>query len=345
MCCLPARKMTQVDIGWGNLAAKNTRVGLSIGARFGHQLLVFILQHVGKVVHALHERGQALQVNGGYRDPLLQLRNNLIGRGRAVAENASHRGAPLEKIRPCGRICDALVFPDIALHDQLAQLRAVHIRIGHKIAEKGCIGPAQRGLGLFGSHSVVCVGLKCSHDLQLRHQARVHANDFELIDLGRLTALGKGPVQLIQIYILAQPGGQGRAAGIGTAGCRVAPTARPAHAMVGKNEHIFVCREICDGPLDKINQGLSIRHIDLAQILYHLRVDVVQVIVLGHEIAARASPVSIALEGARETVDLGNDPYALARADALRLVQVYKDILLQDLIVGILVKHDCPGLS
>ena len=73
-------------------------------------------------------------------------------------------------------------------------------------------------------------------------------------------------------------------------------------------------------------------------------VTLLQVVIQRDIVAARAGPVAVAVEAALEAVDLGDDLDVLGRAGALHLVQVDVDVLLEDLIVGVLVEHDGPGV-
>ena len=50
-------------------------------------------------------------------------------------------------------------------------------------------------------------------------------------------------------------------------------------------------------------------------------------------------------KAAAVAVNLGDDLHPVGRADALGLVQIEVDVLFQYFVVGILVKHDQPGMS
>ena len=66
------------------------------------------------------------------------------------------------------------------------------------------------------------------------------------------------------------------------------------------------------------------------------RADPLQVVVLGHVVAPGVGPVAIAVEAAPEAVHLGNDLDPVAGADPLRLVEIDVDVLLQNLVVGVM---------
>ncbi len=99
------------------------------------------------------------------------------------------------------------------------------------------------------------------------------------------------------------------------------------------------------GPLDKVHERLTVGHVDFAQVLHHLRMDLIEVVILRDIVSPRGSPIAIALEAGTEAIHLRDDVDVLARADAFGFVQVEIDILLEHLIIGVLIEHDRPGLT
>ena len=162
----------------------------------------------------------------------------------------------------------------------------------------------------------------------------------------------RGPRQRVvdfrEIHLVAQRLRDRRAGIIAAAiasGRRIAPAARPAHAVVGEDQHVLVGRIAAHGPRNEVDQRVAAGHVDLAQVPHLLRADARQVTVLGDVVAPRAVPVAVAVEAAAVAIDLADDLHLVVGADQFRLVEIDEDILLQDLIVGILVEHDQPLLA
>ena len=114
--------------------------------------------------------------------------------------------------------------------------------------------------------------------------------------------------------------------------------------MVGHDQHVFVGRIILGGPDDELYQGVCVPHADLAQVHELLRTHALQIVVAGNVIAAGAGPIAVAGIAAAIAVYLGHNVDLFGRADALGFVEVNVNVLLQNFVVGILVKHDRPRL-
>jgi hypothetical protein len=107
---------------------------------------------------------------------------------------------------------------------------------------------------------------------------------------------------------------------------------------------VLVRRKLLDGPGHKIDQRSAIGHVHLAQVRCQLGTHPLQISILGDIEALGCRPVAVALVAGSIAVHLGHDVHALAGADALGLIQVDIDVLLQYLVVGILVEHHQPRL-
>ena len=273
-----------------------------------------------------------------------------ICRATACADTWEEAPKPEPPARQLGAglvIHDALVVLDVAVHDRTPQIGAGHVGILRQRIQETGVGPAERRLGFLRGHRVAGVRRQCAEDFELPHQAGVHPDQLELVQPGLAADVAERRIQIHQVQVAFKRLRERDVAVAAPVGRRiaVAPAARPAHAVVRQDQDILVGRVTLHGPGHEINQGAGIGHVDLAQVTYHLRLHPAEVVVLRHVKTAGPGPVPIALEPAFEPIHLGHDIHAIGGPHALGLVQIDVDVLLQDLVVGVLVEHHRPRLA
>ena len=173
-------KVAQVDVGRGQFVAEDGFVGLGVGARLRHGVLVHGVKRGDEGVQRGVEGSDAGQIDGGKGDVGGDGGGSL--RAREVADK--------------GRVFEAHVFINVRGDDVLAQLAAVHVRVGDELAQEGRIGPAQAGFELLGGDGVERMGGDGGEDLKLAHQAGVEPNHVEVVQASSgAPARGPHPAQ------------------------------------------------------------------------------------------------------------------------------------------------------
>ena len=115
--------------------------------------------------------------------------------------------------------------------------------------------------------------------------------------------------------------------------------------MIGHDQNVLVSGIGAGCPGDKIDQGLGLAHIDLAEILDQFGANAVEVVIVGDQVAAGGVPVAIAAETTAVAVKLAYDDDLVGRADHFSFVEVNEDVPFQGIVIRVLVEHDQPGFS
>ena len=170
-----------------------------------------------------------------------ELQSELFG-GDIVehAEEAAHRRALAQELGARLGIDDALIVLDVAADHQPAQLGAIHGGVLAETFQEAGVSPTQGRLDFLGDDGIAGVRLEGAEHLDLGHQAGVQADQLEFVQPGLGADLLERLVQLHQVELVAQAGGErdGRVAGRLRVG--VGPAAGPAHAVVREDQDVAI---------------------------------------------------------------------------------------------------------
>lgn len=177
--------------------------------------------------------------------------------------------------------------------------------------------------------TIGCDGLE---DVELGHEAGVEADEVDAFDAGLLLGGAKGGVEL------------GEADALFVAAV-VECDACPRGAVVPEDEGVVLGGVGADAPGDEVGEGLGVAHVEFAEVVEFLGVDVLGVVVTCDEVAFGGVPVAVGCVVVGSTlvdaVNLDDDVEVVVGANLFHFVEV-ADCVGFEVVVTVEVDEDGP---
>ena len=155
-----------------------------------------------------------------------------------------------------------------------------------------------------GSDGVAGIRRDGGVHFKLAHQTSIKANQFKFADGGFGHNVLERIAQFHQKQHIAKILRQRNIVAPQRVGRGIVPAARPARAVVGHNQHVFIGRIGLRGPRHEINQRIGIGHIHFAQVGKFAGFDSREIIILLDEKAFGSCPIAVAIKRAIVAIHL-----------------------------------------